>query len=182
MIYRFSILILFTIFIALSCKTIPPNKNEVRVEKKNDTKAEKGIIDKDVADFLVAAADSRMMGIKQGKLAAQRGTTEAIRAYGNLMIQDQTMLLKVIKKLGKTHKITLPKVVSAEKEDGFKDLNSKQGEDFDSKFMKMMKIDHKRDIKDFKKAEKFKDNEISQFAAKYLPMMESHQEKLENLK
>ena len=62
--YRYSVLILFAIFITLNCKTIEPNKNEVRVEKKNKTKSEKGVIDKDVADFLVAAADSRMMGIK----------------------------------------------------------------------------------------------------------------------
>ncbi len=169
-------------FFGFNCKTIEPNKNEVKVEDKNEAKAEKGLLDKDVADFLVAAADARMMGIKEGKLAGERGTTPDIKEYGKLMQKDQSLMLKTIKKLAKARKISLPRIISAEKEDGLKDLFAKQGTDFDSKFIKMMKIDHKRDIKDFKAAKDLKDKEVSMFAGQYLPLIQSHLDKLDALK
>ena len=105
--YRLLIL-LFTVNFFVACKTIEPNKNEVKVERKNAAKAEKGKINKDIADFLVSAADGRMMGMKQGKLAVLKGTTPEIRDYGQLMESDQAKMLKVIKKLAKSRKITLP--------------------------------------------------------------------------
>ena len=101
--YR-SLFFLYAITFLFACKTIEPNKNEVRVERKNAAKAEKGKVNKDIADFLVSAADGRMMGMKQGKLAVLKGTTSEIRAYGQLMESDQAKMLKVIKKLAKKRK------------------------------------------------------------------------------
>lgn len=54
--YR-SLFFLYAITFLFACKTIEPNKNEVRVERKNAAKAEKGKVNKDIADFLVSAAD-----------------------------------------------------------------------------------------------------------------------------
>ena len=179
--YR-SLFFLYAITFLFACKTIEPNKNEVRVERKNAAKAEKGKVNKDIADFLVNAADGRMMGMKQGKLAVLKGTTSEIRAYGQLMESDQAKMLKVIKKLAKKRKITLPRIISAEKEDGFKDLTAKSEKAFDKKFIKMMKIDHKRDLKAFKNAREFNDPEIKAFAEEYLPMIQSHLDKLDGLK
>lgn len=179
------VIIIVTLLLSIpffSCKTIEPNKNEVRVEKKNDAKVEKGKIDPDVAQFLVEAADARMMGIREGKLAAERGTTNEIKEYGKLMQRDQALMLKSIKKLAKSRKITLPRIISAEKEDGFKDLAAKSGPAFDSKFIKMMKIDHKRDIKDFKRAAEMNDEQVVHFANQFLPMIQSHLEQLDALK
>ena len=98
------------------------------------------------------------------------------------MESDQAKMLKVIKKLAKKRKITLPRIISAEKEDGFKDLTAKSEKAFDKKFIKMMKIDHKRDLKAFKNAREFNDPEIKAFATEYLPMIQSHLDKLDGLK
>ena len=168
--------------LVLSCKTIEPNRNERKVERKNSKKADKGVLDKDVADFLVAAADSRLMGIKQGKLAAKRGNSESTRQYGKYMEDEQEQLLKEIKKLAKERKVTLPNKISAEKEDGLNTLEEKSGKAFDRKFYKMMKIDHKRDIKSFKNASELGDAGITAFTDLKLPLLQTHLDKLKSAK
>lgn len=74
--------------------------------------------------------------------------------------------------------MTLPETISNDKQDGLDELQKKSGKEFDEKFIKMMTIDHKRDIKDFKKATKYKDQEVASFASKYLPLIQSHLDKI----
>lgn len=155
------------------------------VKKANEANEEKGndkIVDEDVAEFLVKSADARMMDIKEGRLAKQKATKESIREYGQLMVTDQTKLLNELKKLASKRSITLPSDISDKKESGREDLAVKTGEDFDKKFIKMMIIDHERDIKLFEKAIKFDDVEVSTFAKNYLPLIQSHLNKINQIK
>ncbi|CAN5661299.1 hypothetical protein BH10BAC2_BH10BAC2_01800 [soil metagenome] len=176
-----SSLLLFVMLINYSCKTSKPNDSVAIADSKNEAKADKGLVDKESADFLVEAADARMMDIKEGELALQRGTTIEIKNYGKLMIKDQALLLGKIKALASKKNIVLPAEISADKQDGVKDISSKEGKDFDDKFIKMMKIDHERDIKEFTKAAEFSDKDVSAFAAKYLSMIQSHLDKINTL-
>ncbi len=151
-------------------------------DKINDANAEKGLINEDVADFLVQAADARMMDYKEGELAVQKGTTEEIRNYGRLMVKDQAMLLAKIKKLAAGRHITLPAELSAQKQHGFEDLNGKEGKNFDKLFCSMMKIDHQRDVKEFAKATELMDNNVRGFASASLPIIQSHLDKINAVK
>jgi putative membrane protein len=45
----------------------------------------------------------------------------------------------------------------------------------------MMKIDHKRDLKEFEEATKLNDAEVADFAAKYTPVIKAHLEHLKNI-
>jgi putative membrane protein len=144
----------------------------------NQKKAENELVDADIAEFLVKSADSRMMGNWQGKLAVERGTTTDIKEYGRLMVKDQQMLLKEIKQIAAKLSITLPADISDNKEDGQDQLLEKTGIDFDKKFVKMMVIDHERDIKLFEKASECKDRNVRAFAQTYLPMIQSHLDKI----
>ena len=165
-----------------SCKIAKPTDSVKIAETKNDAKAEQGTVNQDVADFLVQAADARMMDSKEGALATKKGVTEEIKNYGVLMIKEQALLFDEIKRLALARHITLPAETSADKKDGFADLNSKEGKDFDNKFIKMMKIDHERDIKAFAKASTLPDKEVNQFAAKYIVMIQSHLDKINAVK
>jgi putative membrane protein len=140
--------------------------NQTLVERKN--------VDPEVAKFLVTAADARMMDMSEGKLATQRGTTKEIKEYGKVMLNDQKMMLSEIKKMAKHRKIALPSGISNEKEEGRKELAELKGKEFDKKFVRMMIIDHKRDLRLFRKAVKSNDDEISEFAELYIPVLQSH--------
>lgn len=58
----------------------------------------------------------------------------------------------------------------------------KTGRDFDEKFIKMMRIDHERDLKDFKKAGELADKGVTDFAATYISMIQIHLDKLNEIK
>ncbi len=173
------------LLVAGSLLSIPAISQADPVEKANDSnakKADKKLVNEDVATFLVKSADARMMDAQEGKLAKAKGTTEAIRSYGALMVKDQALLLKQIQKLATARNITLPAAVANEKRDASKELSNDKGKDFDKKFIKMMIIDHERDVKLFRKAVASDDKGISAFAGKYLPMIEDHLAKIEALK
>ena len=145
---------------------------------RNEKKAKAKMIDSEIAEFLVKSADARMMDAQEGKLAAKRGTTGAIRNYGALMVKDQAMLLRNIRGLAASKKISLPFGIGHQKKEGKQDLNAKAGKDFDKKFIKMMKIDHERDVRLFKKAQRYDDHEVAAFAQKYLPLIQAHLDKI----
>ncbi|MES2543382.1 MAG: DUF4142 domain-containing protein [Bacteroidota bacterium] len=167
-----SMLCLFILIGFNAC--VSKNDPVKKANEKNEMKADKGIVVDKVADFLVKSADARMMDAQEGKLAVEKGTTAEIREYGKLMVADQAMLLAEIQKLAANRSITLPTIISEPKQNGREKLLEKQGKDFDKKFIKMITIDHKRDVKLFKQATKFNDPGVSSFAKKYLPLIQSH--------
>ena len=136
----------------------------------------------DSVKFLREMADARMMDAAEGKLAAERGTTKEIRDYGNLMVKDQAMLLAEIKKVAAAKSVKLPASISEEKSKALKNLAEKQGKDFDRKFLNMIKIDHKRDVKEFKEAIDSDNARVVIFAKKFLPTIQSHLEGVEKIK
>lgn len=134
-----------------------------------------------VAKFLTEAADARLMDAAQGKLARERGTTEEIRSYGRWMMRDQSKLLEEIQAIAKSKNVKLPSAISEQKSKGLEELKQEKGPEFDKKFAKMICIDHKRDVKEFKKAAKFEDVDVKQFASQYLPTIEAHLERIQEI-
>ena len=126
--------------------------------------------------FIVKMADARIMDREEGRLAASLASTKAIRDYGSLMVKDQELLLTKLKQLAASKNITLPNAISEEKSKYLMKLSTLRGEKFDRKFIKMIKTDHKRDVKKFKKATKFEDTDTRKFAEENLPMIQKHLE------
>jgi putative membrane protein len=178
--------LILALFSMICCSTLTVNAQEKDPVKsanaKNEEKADKALVNDDVAEFLVKTADARMMGSKEGQLAVEKGTQSSIKEYGNLMIRDQAVLMAEVKKLAIKKNISLPAGISDKKEDGREDLSEKSGQDFDEKFIKMMIIDHERDIKLFKKAIEYPDQVVAAFAKKYLPMIEEHLTRIKSIK
>jgi putative membrane protein len=157
-----------------------PEKDPVNnTNELNDQNAENKLTNRDVATFLVKSADARMMDAQEGWLAAEKGSSRAVKNYGKLMMQDQEKLLTAIRTLAKKKNVALPPAISHKKERGRNGLADESGNDFDKKFVKMMTIDHERDVKLFRKALASKDADVRAFAKKYLPMIESHLQKIQ---
>src|SRR5205085_12471469 len=116
--------------------------------------------DNDSAKVMTEEEDARMMHIEEGKLAADNGTRAEIKQYGQLIVQDQTEMLKELRMLAASKTMVLPNTLSNEKADGLADLREKTGEEFDEKFVKMITVDHKRDVDDFDDATGFNDKDV----------------------
>ena len=138
-------------------------------------------IDEDISEFMTEAADARMMNIEQGKLAMERGTSAAVKQYGEWMVNDQTKLLQDLRMLAASKNITLPATISNKKAKGLENLKKKEGEAFDEQFIEMMRNDHRRDVRDFDDATDFRDKDVQKFATTYLPVIQSHLDKIRHL-
>lgn len=143
---------------------------------------EKSTPDEITAKFLLEVAESRLMNLEEGKTAQQRSTIKSLKEYGTLMVKDQTAMLNEIKKLAALKNVELPLTLSEDKSEGLSDLKAQHGKSFDKKFIKMMVIDHKREVKKFGQATRFKDPDIQVFATKYVPVVQSHLTKINSLK
>jgi len=149
-------------------------QNKIVVERQSLTREE--------SDFILNVADARMMGILEGKAAVQKGSSKEIKDYGALMVKDQTTMLISLKDLSKIFSIKLPDTISKDKQDGLSDLIKRDSKKFEKRFVRMMKIDHRRDVRLFAKAQKYNNPKVKEYASRYLPLIESHLEKSKMLR
>jgi putative membrane protein len=138
--------------------------------------------DEFVTSFITEMAEARLMDLEEGKIAQQRSTTKDLKSYGTLMVKDQTEMLHELKKLAALKHVAIPSGLGPDKAEGLKELKEVHGESFDRKFIKMMIIDHKRDVKKFERATRSRDADVQVFATKYLPYIQSHLERIRGLK
>ena len=188
---------LIIIFVVTAIFSTPPKKNPNKksvqtstVEKATEsgfnlkvTKPyHKFMVDEMISEFLIESVDARLMDLEEGKVAMQRSTSKKLKEYGDLMMKDQSRMLDELKIIAERKQVKLPSNLSQEKAEGLAYLKKEHGESFDKKFIKMMILDHKRDVRKFEKATKSNDADIKLFATKYLPVVQSHLEKIRTLK
>jgi putative membrane protein len=140
------------------------------------------LVEEDVADFLIKSADARMMNAQLGLLAIEKGTNSEIRDFGQRIMEDHAVLLEKIKKLAIQRNIALPDQISNRKIDDHRNLSKENGREFDRTFIKMIIADHERDRKLFNKAAECNDPEVSAFAKRYLPLIQSDLQKIKKIK
>jgi putative membrane protein len=188
---------LIIIFVVTAIFSTPPKKdpNKKAVQTSTAEKAtesgfnvkvtkpyHKFMVDEIISEFIIESVDARLMDLEEGKVAMQRSTSKNLKEYGDLMIKDQSRMLEELKIIAERKQVKLPSNLSQEKAEGLAALKNEHGESFDKKFIKMMILDHKRDVRKFEKATKSNDADIKLFATKYLPVVQSHLEKIRTLK
>lgn len=157
----------------------PANLNAIAINEKG---SDISLVAEEVSDFLIKSADARMMNAQAGLLAIEKGTNSAIRDFGERIMKDHSLLLEKIKKLASQRDIYLPDQLSTKKVGDHRNLSEENGRDFDKTFIKMIIVDHERDLKLFKKAAQCNDPEVSAFAKHYLPLIQSDLDKIKKIK
>ncbi|HET6541679.1 MAG TPA: DUF4142 domain-containing protein [Chryseolinea sp.] len=166
--------------VAVDAQSLDPvNVNAIAINEKG---SDISLVSEEVADFLLKSADARMMNAQVGLLAIEKGTNSAIRDFGQRIMKDHSLLLEKIKKLASERDIYLPDQLSTKKVGDHRNLSEENGRDFDKTFIKMIIADHERDLKLFKKAAQCNDPEVSAFANRYLPLIQSDLEKIKKIK
>jgi putative membrane protein len=138
-------------------------------------------IDEDISNYMTQAADSRMMNIEEGKLAKMKGSTQAVRSYGENLLTSNTTMLHDIRVLAASKNIALPNFLSNKNAKALEDLREKDGVQFDQAFLKLIRKRHKRDIAAFDDATDYKDQDIQKFAANRIGVLRTQLESVENL-
>jgi putative membrane protein len=181
----FQILTVASFFAMYSCNEArreqDQDTNEVAEEANDERFDENEDMEKD-ADFVAEAVASDMAEIKMAQLASQRSTNPQIKEVAKMLETEHTKTLNELKALAQTKAITVPMEEKEDAKDKYKKLSEVEADEFDKKWLEHMEDDHEKCINKFeKRAENGEDAEIKAFAAKTLPHLKMHKEKIESV-
>ena len=126
-------------------------------------------------NFLMDAAMGGMMEVELGKLATTNGASDAVKQFGQRMVDDHSKANAELMSLATTRGITLPTELDEKHRAHVTKLTSLTGADFDREYSKMMLSDHKKDVSEFEKESmKGADADLKAFATNTLPTLREH--------
>ena len=135
-------------------------------------------------DFVQKAAMSDMYEIEAGKIAAQKGQSDAVKQFGTKMTEMHTQTSNELKSIVEAEKINvqLPTKLDDKHQKMIDDLNEAKAEDFDDTYIDQQESAHSTaaDL-----CEDYADNgdngAVKAFAAKTLPVIKEHLKEAEKL-
>lgn len=126
-------------------------------------------------NFLMDAAMGGMMEVELGKLATTNGASDAVKQFGQRMVDDHSKANAELMSLATTKGITLPTELDEKHRAHVTKLTSLTGADFDREYSKMMLSDHKKDVSEFEKeSTRGADADLKAFATNTLPTLREH--------
>ena len=125
--------------------------------------------------FYLKAAAGGMAEVEAGKLAQEKGTSDAVKSFGAKMVEDHTAANEKLMALAASKKIKLPKALDAKHKATQKNLQAKSGAAFDAAYIKGQIADHKATIALLEREiASGKDAEAKAFANETLPVVKEH--------
>lgn len=147
-----------------------PAKTESQAKEQN-----KGGLAAGDRKFVMEAAHGGMAEVELGKLAAEKGSSDAVKQFGKRMADDHAKASDELKQFAQQKGVTLPMDLDAKHKQLRDRLAKLNGAEFDKAYANEMVKDHKKDVADFKKqAQSAKDAELKSWASKTLPTLEDH--------
>ena len=125
--------------------------------------------------FARNAALGGMTEIELGKLATQKASSDAVKQFGQKLIDDHTKANDQLKEIAGKANITIPDSLDSKHQSRIDKLAKLSGPEFDKAFVKDAIKDHEHDISEFKsEAQNGSDPNIKQFASSTLPALQEH--------
>jgi putative membrane protein len=134
------------------------------------------------AKFVEVASAAGLAEIDLGKLGASQGQSDAVKAFGQQMIDDHTKANEELTTIASGKSIPVATAPMPNDAKAASLIGAKQGAAFDNAFKKKMVADHQNAVKLFtKEATSGKDPELKAFASKTLPTIKHHLEMAKQL-
>ena len=125
--------------------------------------------------FVKDSALGGMTEVELGKLAAQKGSSDAVKQFGQRMVDDHSKANEQLKQVAGKSSIEVPSALDSKHQSRVDKLAKLSGPAFDKAYIKDQLKDHKRDVDDFKsEAQNGSDPNVKQFAMATLPTLEEH--------
>lgn len=135
--------------------------------------------DDDDNDFAVKAANGGMLEMEVARLAREKSGRSDVKAFAAMMLSDHQKANDELKALAGRKNITLPARLGDDEQKHVDELAKLSGTEFDKKYVHLMVDDHEEDVKLFKKAaDDADDAELKAYAAKTLPTLQKHLERI----
>jgi putative membrane protein len=125
--------------------------------------------------FYMQAAQGGMAEVELGKLAAQKGTAEGVKAFGKQMVTDHTKANDKLKRIASQKMVTLPAQPAPDAKAVQEKLAGLSGQAFDKAYIESQVKDHDKTIALLEsEISGGKDNEAKAWATETLPVVRQH--------
>jgi putative membrane protein len=136
--------------------------------------------DKASQKFITNAMEGDYAEIDVGKLAQEKGTSQAVKDFGQKLVTDHSAHLDKAKQLASQLGVKDPGGASVMEKGEYLKLKILSGATFDRTFAKDMVSDHKKDIQAFQK-QAAKTGPAADFAKESLPTLQDHLQTAQSL-
>lgn len=130
-------------------------------------------VDRASQKFLTAAMEGDYAEIDVGKLAQEKGTSQAVKDLGAKLVQDHSAHLDKAKQVATQVGVKDPGGASTMEKANYLKLKVLSGGTFDRTFAKDMVSDHQKDIAEYRK-EAAKTDPVGRFAKETIPTLQEH--------
>jgi putative membrane protein len=125
--------------------------------------------------FVMEAAMGGMTEVELGRLAAERGSSDAVKQFGQRMVGDHSRANGELMQLVSGKGITLPTALDAKHQAMVAKMSRLSGAAFDRAYAKEMVKDHNKTVALFQReATGGADADLNAFAQKTLPTLQEH--------
>lgn len=125
--------------------------------------------------FAMTAAQDGMTEVELGRLAVQKGMSDAVKQFGQKMIDDHTNANQQLMQIASSKGMTLPTALDAKHQAMVAKFQALTGAGFDREYSKQMVKDHKKAVSLFQKeADRGADADLKTFASQSLPILQGH--------
>jgi putative membrane protein len=131
-------------------------------------------------DFLKDAIQGNLAEIAMGQLAQQKGNSEGVKSFGQMLSQDHSAANDKAMSLAKSLGVTSPTEPKPDAKAEQDKLSKLSGEAFDKEFAHHMVADHKKNIAEFNQQAKGS-GEVASFAKETVPTLQKHLETAQSL-
>jgi putative membrane protein len=129
------------------------------------------------ASFLQKAAEDGLAEVQLGELAQHKALRDEVRQFAKRMSEDHAKANEQLKSIAAAHHVEIPTTLDRHHEREMNKLSGLIGGDFDRAYMSRMVREHRKDVAEFRKRARAKEqNDVTRFAASTLPVLESHLE------
>jgi putative membrane protein len=131
-------------------------------------------------NFMNDAVQGDLSEINMGKLAQQKGQSQGVKQFGQMLEQDHSQNLQKAKQTAEQLGLTTPTEPNKKQTTMYDHLSQLSGTQFDRQFAQDMVTDHKQDIGKFQKEAKSK-GALGDFAQQTIPTLQKHLQTAESL-
>lgn len=135
-----------------------------------------------IENFVKKAAYSNLYEIQLGDSASKKASSQQVREYAKLLVNDHSDALQKLKLAVGDLGIKLPDTLDKKYTAIISNLSKKDSTSFDKEYIKQMIKDHKNDISEFKMAEKhLPPGALKTWVTTTLPVLRQHLTKAEEI-
>jgi len=147
-------------------------------QKADQAQAQKA--DKDSQKFIKNAIEGNMAEVDVGKLAQEKGKSDAVKKFGQMLQTDHGKANEAAKSAAQNVGVEPPSGASIGEQATYLKLKVLSGDTFDKSFANTMVSDHQKDIKEYQKASG-KNDAVGEYAKKTLPTLQMHLKEAQQL-